>query len=61
MSFLLEGEDNGMPSLDQILPYVLRLLASDRQWCLCGIRILLVDRLLRTSLKPISDGTLSCS
>ncbi len=38
-----------------MLSYVLRLMTSDRQWCLYGIRIILVDRLFGASIKPISD------
>ena len=29
-----------------MFPYVLRLAASDRRWCLAGIQIILVDRLV---------------
>src|SRR2546429_391106 len=43
---LVVDKDNGMPSVGQILPYVLRFAASDRQWCLGGIRITLLDRLV---------------
>jgi hypothetical protein len=35
-----------MPSMSQILSYVLRVMASNRQWCLDGIRIILLDRLV---------------
>jgi hypothetical protein len=44
-----------MPSVSQMLSDVLRLMTSDRQWCLKGIRIILVDRLFRANIKPISD------
>jgi hypothetical protein len=47
MSFLFAIEGgNGTPSVSQILSYVLRLMASDRQWCLYGIRIILLVRLV---------------
>src|SRR2546421_12063798 len=58
---LVEDKDNGMPSLDQILPYVLRLAASDRQGCLCGILDHTVGPARSTSVKPISDVAFACS
>ncbi len=55
---LIVDKDNGMPSVGQILPYVLRLMASDRQWCLSGIRDHTVGQAHSTSIKPTSDAVL---
>ena len=49
-----------MPSVGQILPYVLRLVASDRQWCLRGILDHTVGQARSASVKPISNIALSC-
>jgi hypothetical protein len=47
MSFLFAIEGGkGTPSKSQILSFVLRLVTSDRQWCLYGIRIILLGRLV---------------
>lgn len=51
---LVVDKDNGMPSVGQILPYVLRLMASDRQWCLGGILDHTVGQERLASVKPIS-------
>src|SRR5947209_10476880 len=60
--------DDGMPSLGQIFPYVLRLSASDRRWCLRGIQITLVVRLAArmssrslTSLRLLPFYPFSCA
>ena len=44
-----------MPSLGQMLPYVLPLAGSDRRWCLRGIRDHTGGPARSTSSKPISD------
>src|SRR5947209_16896520 len=60
--------DDGMPSLGQIFPYVLRLWASDRRWCLRGIQITLLVRLAArmssrsfTSLRLLPFYPFSCA
>src|SRR5437867_3250552 len=60
--------DDGMPSLGQIFPYVLRLSASDRRWCLRGIQITLLVRLAArmssrslTSLRLLPFYPFSCA
>jgi hypothetical protein len=44
-----------MPKLGQMLPYVLRLSASDRRWCLWGILDHTGGPERLASIKPISD------
>ncbi len=44
-----------MPKLGQMLPYVLRLSASDRRWCLWGILDHTGGPARSASIKPISD------
>src|SRR5947209_2791391 len=60
--------DDGMPSMGQIFPYVLRLSASDRRWCLLGIQITLLVRLAArmssrslTSLRLLPFYPFSCA
>jgi len=57
---LVVDKDNRMPSVGQILLYVLRLMASDRQWCLGGILDHTVGQARSASVKPISNIALSC-
>src|SRR5215471_13969750 len=44
-----------MPSLGQMLPYVLRLATSDRRWCLWGILDHTGGPARSASIQPISD------
>jgi hypothetical protein len=39
--------------MGQIFPYVLRRGASDRRWCLAGIQITLLDRLVALAIESI--------
>ncbi|HEX4208343.1 MAG TPA: hypothetical protein VHZ51_29890 [Ktedonobacteraceae bacterium] len=48
-----------MPSLGQILPYVLPDVGSDRRWCLWGIQDHPDGPARSTSIQPISDIALS--